>query len=232
MRQWSSTGSSKVEEVDLALDGAAQIGDLLRALAGEHDHQIDVGGVGEDAVGDVLEQEGLAGLRWRHDEGPLALAEGRHEVDEPLRQVLLPRLQHQLLRRIHGGEIVEVGAGAGQLRVGAVDGLDADQAKVALALLGGAHLPGNLVAGAQAEASDLRLGDVDVAGAGAEALLAQEAVAVADDLEQASGQHVPLALGEGLQQVEDDLLPPQGAILDAHLMGQIDQLFLGLGLKL
>ena len=114
-----------------------------------------------------------------------------------------------------------------QLGVRTIHRLDADEAEIALALLGRTHLPRHLVPGAQPEPAYLRLRDIHVAGAGTQALLTQEAVAVANDLQQAGGKHVPLTLGDGLQQVEDYLLPSQGAILHAHFMGQLDQLFLG-----
>ena len=77
----------------LALDRSLEVGDLLRALAGQHDHQMNVVVVGGDPGGDVLEQEGLARLGRGDDQGSLAPAQGRHQVDDPLRQVARVRLQ-------------------------------------------------------------------------------------------------------------------------------------------
>ena len=77
-----------------------------------------------------------------------------------------------------GGEVLEVRPPLGVLRVEAVDGLDPEQAVVLLGVLRLAHLAGDVVAGAQAEAADLRLRDVDVVRAGEQALAAQEAEAV------------------------------------------------------
>ena len=69
----------------------------------------------------------------------------------------------------------------------AVDFLDADEAEVALALLGRAYLAGDGVAGAEAEAADLGLGDINVAGGTVGEGLAEEAVAFVHDLEDAGG---------------------------------------------
>src|SRR3990172_1887303 len=72
---------------DLALDGAADVGDLFGPLADEYDHDVGIGVVPRDAVGDVLEELRLPGLRRRHDERALSLAEGIHQVDEALAEV-------------------------------------------------------------------------------------------------------------------------------------------------
>ena len=78
----------------------------------------------------------------------------------------------------------------------AVDGLDADEAEVSLAVLGGPDLSGDVVAGPEAEAPDLGLGDVDVAGAGVAAVGLEEAVAVAGDGEDAVGEDLAVSVGE------------------------------------
>ena len=204
---------------DLAADGAAHVGDLLRALAREDHHDVDVVVVGGEAAGDELQQEGLARLGRRDDEGPLPPADGRHQVDEALGQVLGRGLQPQVLAGVDRDEAVEVGARARLLRLHAVDRLHADQAEVALAILRRPHLAGDGVAGAQHEAPDLGLRDVHVAGAGPQAVLSQEAVAVAHDLQQAGGQHEALALGHGLQDAQGQLLPAEGAVLQAQPRG-------------
>ena len=217
---------------DLAADGAAHVGDLLRALAGEDNHDVEVVVVGGEAACDELQQEGLARLGRRHDEGPLPPADGRDEVDEALGQVLGRGLQLEVLAGVDGDEAVEVGAGAGLLRLDAVDGLDADEAEVALAVLGRADLAGDGVAGAEHEASDLGLRDVDVAGAGAQAVLSQEAVAVAHDLQEAGRQNEALPLRDSLEDAQGELLPAESAVLQAQAAGQVYQLILGLGVKL
>ena len=57
---------------------------------------------------------------------------------------------------------IEVRAAAGGLGIDAVDGFDPQQAEELLVVLRRAHLAGDAVAGAQAEAANLRLRDVDV----------------------------------------------------------------------
>jgi len=171
-------------------------------------------------VGNVLEQEGLAGLGRRHDEPALTAADGRDEVDDPLREVVGAGLQVDELVREYGGELLEVGPALGDLRVDAVDGFDAQQAVVALIPLGGANGAGHVVACAEAEAAHLGLGDVNVAQAGKEVFLAQKAVAIVDDLEDASPEDVALALGLGLENAQDKVLLAQSrGLFDVEVGG-------------
>ena len=69
---------------DLALDGAAHVGDLFWSLTNEADHQGDLGVVRRDALSDLLQQARLTGLRWRDDQGALPLAERVDKIDKPL----------------------------------------------------------------------------------------------------------------------------------------------------
>ena len=62
---------------DLALDRALHVGDFFRPLVDEQHDQVDLGVVGGDAVGDVLQQHRLAGARRRDDQAALALADRR-----------------------------------------------------------------------------------------------------------------------------------------------------------
>ena len=71
---------------DFAFDRALHVGDFFRPLADQADHQVHVGVVGRDAVGDRLEQERLAGFRRRDDQTTLALADRRDEVEQPGRE--------------------------------------------------------------------------------------------------------------------------------------------------
>ena len=77
----------------------------------------------------------------------------------------------------------------------AVDRLDALDAVVLLGVLGRAHRAGDVVAGAQAEAAHVGLGDVDVVDARKVVLAAQEAVAAfVEDLEHAGAEDLAFAL--------------------------------------
>src|SRR5439155_834261 len=121
--------------------------------------------------------EGPAGLWRRYDEATLAPADRRDEIDDARGEVVDAFLEMHHLVGKDRRELLKVGAALGGLRVETVDGIDAQQAEVLLGVLrlaDGAH---HVIAGAQGEAADLGLRDVDVADARPHALRAQEAVA-------------------------------------------------------
>ena len=161
--------------------------------------------VARDAVRDVLEQRRLSGLRRRHDERTLAEAEGIHEVDEPLAEVRALDLEVEHLVGEDGRERFEVRSAFRDLGVDAVHGLDAQEAEVLLVVLRRSGLAGDVVAGAEPEASHLARADVDVVRRGKEAAAPQEAEAVLDDLEDALREDVALRLGLRLQDARDEL---------------------------
>ena len=70
----------------------------------------------------------------------------------------------------------------------------------------GADRAGDAVAGAQAEAADLARADVDVVRARQQAVAAQEAEAVVDDVEDAGGVVVAGALGLALEDAVDEVV--------------------------
>ena len=106
-----------------------------------------------------------------------------------------------------GRELVEVRPATGVVGVHAVDGLDANEAPVLLALLGRARDAGHAVAAAQAEAAYVAGADVDVVRAGHEAAAAHEAIAVLDEVEDAGGVALALLLGLALHDLLDELFP-------------------------
>ena len=59
----------------LGIDGAGHVCHFLRALVDKEHHEIGLGMVGGDGVGDVLHQNGLTGLGLGHDEGTLAFSD-------------------------------------------------------------------------------------------------------------------------------------------------------------
>ena len=65
------------------LDRALHVGDFLGALVDQEHHDIRFGVVGQDAVGDLLEEDGLAGSGRRDDHAALAEAERSDQVDDP-----------------------------------------------------------------------------------------------------------------------------------------------------
>ena len=217
---------------DLALDRAAHVGDFLRALADERDHEQDLGVVGADAVGDLLEEHRLARLRRRDDQRALALAERVDEVDQALREVLRVSLEVDQLNRVDWRQGVEVRSALGRLGIDAVDRLDPDQAPVLLAVLGLADDATDTVAGAQAETADLRGRDVDVVRRGHDAAPAQEAVAIVDDVEDAHdvdlARPLDLALDDALDEI---VLAHLARVIDIEVSADLDELTEVLGFE-
>ena len=185
-----------------------------RSSISKHD-QIAFRVVGGDGVGDVLQDHGLAGPRLGHDQPALALADRRHDVDDAPGEIFLRRglgLHLQPLVGIERRQIVEVDLVALLLGVFEVDGVDLEQGEIALALLGAPDLALDGIAGAQAEAADLRWRDVDVVGAGEIVGIgrAQEAEAVLQHFDHAGAGNINVARRELLQNGEHQLLLAHG----------------------
>ena len=183
---------------DLALDRALHVGDFLRALVDEHDHEMALGVVGDNRIGDRLEHHRLARLGRRHDETALALADRGHEVDHARGEVAGLRLQAQALLGVEGRELGELRPLARLLGVGAVDRVDADEGVELLAPLPIARLPhgtGDRIALAQAVLLDHGERDVDVIGAGQVARGAHEGVVV-EDIEDARDRDEHIVIGD------------------------------------
>ena len=66
----------------LCIHGARHVGHLLRSLIDEQHHEVCLGMVGGNGVGDVLHENGLTRLGLRHDEGTLSIADGREQVND------------------------------------------------------------------------------------------------------------------------------------------------------
>ena len=190
-----------------------------------------------DRVGDVLEDDGLAGARLRGDQRALAFAERRDEIDDARREVLDGRILDLHLEPLVGIErrqVVEVDLVARLVRVLEIDGVDLEEREVALAVLRAADLALDGVAGPEREAADLRGRDVDVVGAGEIVGVgrAEEAEAVLEDLDDAFADDVGLPRGELLQDREHQLLlAERGGVFDLELLGKGEQLDRRLGLE-
>ena len=137
----------------LALHRALHVGDFLGALVDQQHDQHHLGVVLGDGVGDLLQQDGLAGLGRRGDERPLALSDRAQQVDDAGLDAAVLGLEVELLLRIERRQVVEQDLVLGRLRTLEVDRLDAQQREVALALLGRAHLAGDRVAGVQSRSA-------------------------------------------------------------------------------
>ncbi len=147
-----------------ATHGAGHVGHFFRTLIDQQNDQIDFRMVLGDGMGDILQHHRLAGARRRHDQGALALAERRDQVDDAGGQVLarLFDLEAQALIGIKRGQIVEIDAVTDIVRRLEIDGVDLQQREIALAILGRADLAFHRVAGTQAEAAHLAGGDIDI----------------------------------------------------------------------
>ena len=126
-----------------------------------------------------------------------------------------------------GGERVEVGAALGDLVIHAVDGVDAEQAVVLLRVLGLPHLAGDVVTRAQSEAADLRLGDIDVVGAGSQRWATEEAESVVDDVDRAVGEDGAVASCLLLEDAVDQFGPGHSrGVFDVESVNrELDQYF-------
>ena len=88
-----------------------------------------------DRLGDVLQQDGLAGARRGDDQAALPLADGRQQVHDARGERLVAGFQEDLLVRVDGGEVVEVAADV-LLRRLALDGARGAPGAAAAALAG------------------------------------------------------------------------------------------------
>ena len=140
---------------DLALDRALHVGDFFRPLVDEQDDQVDLGMVGGDAVGDVLQQHRLAGARRRDDQAALPLADRDHQVHDARRQVVGRGFELDPLLRVERRQVLEEDLLADAIGRLEVDRFDLDQREVALALFRLADLAADGVAGLQVELADL-----------------------------------------------------------------------------
>ena len=222
---------------DFAAHGALHVGDFLGALVDEQHDERDLGMVGGDGVGDGLQEHRFAGAGRGDDQAALPFADGREQIHDAAREVVLDGFELHALVGIERREVVEEDLVARFLGRLEVDGVNLDESEIALAFLGRADLAGDGVAGAQVEAADLRGRDVDVIGAGQIVVLggAQEAEAIGQAFEDALGEDEAALFGLGLQDLEDQLLLAESGgaghgqvfsdlveLLDAHVL-QFDQ---------
>src|SRR5215831_12477984 len=166
---------------DLALDRALHVGDFLGPLVHEHDHEVAFGVVLGDRVRDRLHDERLAGLRRRHDEPALALADRGDQVDDPGRHVARLGLQPEPFLWVQRHQLGELRPGLGLLGVEAVDLVQPDERVELLPALALPRLPDRAlddVALAQAVPAHLGQRDVDVIGSRQVAGRADETVVV------------------------------------------------------
>ena len=151
---------------DFGIDGAHHVGHFFWALIDEEHHEVGVGMVAGNGVGNVLHEHGLTRFRLRHDEGTLPLANGGEEVDYAARKVVVfvARAECKLLFGEQGHEVLEGYAVAHLLRQQAIDVVHIDQCKELFALGRYLDLALHHVAGFKAVLAYLGGRHVDVVG--------------------------------------------------------------------
>jgi hypothetical protein len=137
------------------LDAALHVRHFFGPLVDEQHDEHDLGVIGGDAVGQVLEQHGLAGAGSGDDETPLAHAHGGHQVHDPGGEVVRVGLELEPLVGIEGRQVIEEDLVPGHRGVLKIDRLHLEEGEIALPFLGRADLPGDGVPGAQIEAAYL-----------------------------------------------------------------------------
>jgi hypothetical protein len=182
-----------------------------------------------DRLRDVLQEDGLTGAGRGDDQRALTLADGGHDIDHAAGAVFLGRIERlhvEALVRVKGREVVERHLVAGALGVLEVDGGDADEGKVALAIARSADRAFHRIAGAQAHFADLLGRDVDVVGAGEIVGLrrAHEAEAVGQDFDHARADDLDFAVGEFLEDGKEEFgLGEKRGAFDLQLLGLGEQ---------
>ena len=170
-----------------------------------------------DRVGDLVQEDGLAGAGRRHDQPALAAADGGDQVGDPhLERVLGRALEDQPLLGIEGHQLLEGRARGHVVGAAPVDRVDLLEGEVLLALAGGAQLAGQGHARPQPVALDEGGRDEGVVLAGQVGVRgqAQERVAVGPDLEAALGLDRDVLRQAGLGDGPDEVAPsrrPRGA---------------------
>ena len=197
---------------DFGLDRAFHVGDFFWSLTDQGDHQVGIGVVFGDRVGDGLEEHGFAGFRRRDDQAALSATDGCHQVNNAPGDIRRNRFQVEHLAWENGCQEIEMRATFGDFRVHAVNGFYAQQAIVLFVILRWTNLAGNHISCAQAEAANLRLRDVDIHIAGQETLLSEETEPVFNDFQHACAENVALLFGMGLEKPENEVLFFEGSV--------------------
>jgi hypothetical protein len=84
---------------NLALHRSLHVRHLLRPLVDQQHDEVAFGMVLRDGRRDLLQEDGLAGARRRHDQASLALADRRDEIDDARLDLIGTRLEDDPLAR-------------------------------------------------------------------------------------------------------------------------------------
>ncbi len=210
-----------------ALDGSLHVGNFFRPLVDQQDDQEHLGMVRRDRLRDVLQQHRLAGPRRRDDQAALALADRRHQIHDPRREVLPGCFELQSLLRVERREVFEKQLVARLLGRFEVDRFDLDEREVALAFFRRTNLARHRVAGLQIEFADLGWRHVNVVGAWQVVVVrrAEKAEAVGQHFEHALREDEAALFGLRLQDLKDQLLLAHtGGASDIHILRDLCEL--------
>ena len=210
---------------DFAAHGTAHFGNLFGAFVNQKDDEFDVGIVGGNRMGDVLQHHGLTGFRRGHQQGALAAADGGNEVDGAAGQVFFRldvAFQFELFGRKQRREVFKQDFVFAGFRIVAVDAVEPHQRKVALVVFRNAHAAFDGVAGMQVEAAYLARRHINIVGAGKIGSIgaAQEAETVGQDFERARA-------GEALALLHHLAHNGKHEVLFAQAVGIFDTVLLG-----
>ncbi len=207
---------------DLTTHRTLHLGHLLGTFVDEEDDEVDVGVVGRDGVGEILEDHRLSRAGSGDDEAALPESQRGHHVEDPCRQVVLLRLEMQSAMRVERRQVVEQRLVLKGARRVEVDRLDSNESEIAFSLSGRTDETRDRVPRAKLEPPDLRRRDVDVVGPGQVARLwrSKKSVPLGRDLEDPLGQKLTAPPSLRLEHAHDEvvLAHPLGG-LDAHLPG-------------
>ena len=133
---------------DFAPHRTAHIGHFFGAFADQQHHQVNIGVVGRDAVGDGFHQHRFARFGRRHNQPTLATPNRSHQIHNPRGQDIGFGFQHKLFVGENRHQLLEVWAFTRLFGINAIDEFNAQQAEIPFAFLWRTNLAGNAVAGA------------------------------------------------------------------------------------
>ena len=163
-------GTIKGRSNNLTLNDGAHIGHFFRTLINQNDHEVNLGVIQFDCLGNLLDNHGLAGLWRRNNQTTLALTNGGNQVDHARSEGFCRGLHSQLLVRVNRRELGELAARLRVFNAHTVDRVNANQCIVllalALAFTGGTNRTCDSITGTQSPATNIAEGHINVIGSG------------------------------------------------------------------
>ena len=150
---------------DFGVDGARHVCHFLRSFVDEEHHEISVGIVGGNGVGNLFHQDRLTRFGLRHDECALTFTDGGEQIDDAAGQRRVASVrQFELFIGKERGEMFERHAVAHLSGIETVDAVDAHQREILFSFARHFDFAFHHVAHFQCVAADLILGDKHIVG--------------------------------------------------------------------